>query len=199
MKKSRYQENNAYFSRVFKFSLIASLSIMTILFYLFPKFKTIYFRQAHTIEADIYVSDIPVTRQPAEKIKPPPMRPNGFIPIPGDEIEFPEEIDISGSGRNTLLGEVSLGIPAEVPAKPILEIYPQVSGVTCKGIVRLLLLVDKSGRVTEVEMVENTTSSSRCLELAMNAARKSEWLPASVDGKKVNSWVMKVFKFNIKE
>ena len=199
MKNSRYQENNAYFSRVFKFSLIASLSIMTILFYLFPKFKTVYFHQAHTIKADIYVSDIPVTRQPVEKIKPPPMRPNGFIPVPGDDIEFPEEIEISGTGKNTLFGEFSPGIPAEVPAKPILEIYPQVSGVTCKGIVRLLLLVNKSGKVTEVEMVENTTSSGKCLEFAMNAARKSEWLPANVNGKEVDSWVMKVFKFNIKE
>jgi len=179
--------------------MIASLFMMTTLFYLWPKFNTRPFHRSAELHVDIFVSDIPVTRQPEKRMKPPPLRPNGFIPVPGNEMELPDEITISGSGRNTLLGEILSGVPAEIPAKPVLEIYPQVSGVTCKGIVRLLLLVNKSGRVMEVEMVENTTASQECLELAREAAKKSEWLPARANGKDVDSWVIKVFKFNIKE
>jgi outer membrane biosynthesis protein TonB len=199
MKKSRYQKNNAYFKRIFKISLIVSLFFMITLFYLWPRFTALPFHRSAELKVDIFVSDIPVTRQPEKRMKPPPLRPNGFIPVPGNETELPDEIAISGSGENTLLGEIPSGLPAEIPAKPILEIYPQVSGVTCKGTVRLLLLVNKSGRVTEVEMVENTTASQECLELAREAAKKSEWLPARANGKEVDSWVIKVFKFNTKE
>lgn len=199
MKTSRYQKNNAYFAHILKISLISSLLILTTLFYLWPRFNSLDFHRSAKLKVDIFVSDIPVTRQPENRLKPPPLRPNAYIPVPGNEMELPKEISISGSGENTLLGEIPSGIPAEIPAKPILEIYPQVSGVTCKGIIRLLLLVNKSGRVTEVEMVENTTASQECLELARKAAKKSEWIPARANGKEVDSWVIKVFKFNTKE
>jgi TonB family protein len=89
------------------------------------------------------------------------------------------------------------GIPAETPARPILEVYPDVSGFFCKGFVHLLLLVNEKGNIESAEVIQNSTGSNQCGEMAVEAAKKSQWMPASVDNKSVSSWVEKIYKFNI--
>ncbi len=85
-----------------------------------------------------------------------------------------------------------------IPPKPILEVYPTVSGLSCSGYIRLLLLVNKNGVAESIEIIENTTQLDTCLTLAVEAARKSRWIPAKVEKKAGDTWVTKTYKFNVK-
>jgi hypothetical protein len=87
----------------------------------------------------------------------------------------------------------------ETPPKPILEVYPTVSGLSCTGYIRLLLLVNKNGSAESIEIIENTTQADTCLSLTIEAVRKSRWIPAKIDKKAVDTWVTKTYKFNVKQ
>lgn len=196
---SKFAMKELRYRRTFKFALILSLFIWVVFFYLFPKFKMISPSEEKRIDIKIYVSDIPQTLQKNNATSPPPAKPYGFIPIPAEEADFPEEITFStipGSGKATSFAS---GIAPEVPPKPILEVYPTVSGVSCSGHIRLLLLVNKNGIVESFEIVENTTQTDTCVALAIEAAKKSRWIPAKVNNRAVDSWVTKTYKFNVKQ
>ncbi len=194
--QTRQQKEDSYRS-VFKISLLISLFLITVLFYLFPRFQRLPSPRYLPVKVKIYVSEIPVTRQTSRSAKPPPRRPGMGVPVVAEEPDLPEEIPIdfgSGAGENTVSME---GLPAEIPARPVLELYPDVSGISCKGYVHLLLLVNILGKIETVEVVENTTGSRQCLERAIRAAKKSLWQPARVGNKPVKSWVSKTYKFNL--
>jgi hypothetical protein len=183
----------------FKYSLLVILCLLVSIFYLFPRFSQRKVWKSPPIQIKIYVSDIPQTSQPKRLIKPPPARPSGFIPIPADDSDFPEEIILSDiPGTLNSHGTVN-AVPPEVSAKSLLEIYPSTLGVTCKGYVRVLLLINKTGRVESIEILENTTTADTCVSLVREAAFKSQWIPAKVKNEAVNSWVVKIYKFNLKK
>lgn len=192
------KEKTLLFSKIFKISLIISLIFITLLLYLFPKFNKLPDLRKQKIKIKIYVSDIPQTKQKT-KIALLPGKPYGVIPIPSETDELPEEITIPGSDNiDSLTGNLlTAGIPPEIPAKPILEVYPNVSRVDCKGYVRLLLLINKLGRTESIEVLENTTFSNECLSLTINAVKRNLWIPAKVNNKPVKSWITKTYKFNI--
>ena len=194
-----YKVKETYFRRIFKIALFASLLLLTIIFYLFPKFAKLSNRGNKTIDIKIYISDIPQTIQPKTAAVPPPPKPYGFIPVPAEEADFPEEISLSKFPGTGLSQETVTGIAPEIPPKPILEVYPTVSGLSCSGYVRLLLLVNKKGVAESIEILENTTQLDTCLSLALEAAKKSRWIPAKVDKKAVDTWVTKTYKFNVKQ
>jgi len=145
---------------------------------------------------EIYVSDIPQTTQ--KRGRPlPPQRPVSGVPVAVDDADLPEEIPFEDLTGLTIENEGVGGVLAENPARPILEVYPDVSGITCKGFIRLLLLVNEKGKIESVEVIQNSTGSQKCGELSAEAAKKSQWMPARVDNKPVSSWVEKIYKFNI--
>jgi TonB family protein len=175
-----------------------SLGILTLVFYVFPKFASITEERRQKIKIKLFVSDIPQTRQTHDSRTPPP-KPSGVIPVAGEEDEFPKEISIRHELGISSGDPLAAGIPPEIAAKPVLEVYPNVSGVTCKGYVRLLLLINEQGRVELIEVLENSTRIDQCQKLAIEAAKKSRWIPAKVNEKSVDSWVTKTYKFNIKK
>jgi TonB family protein len=191
-------EHDQYFLDILKISLMISLGILILVFYIFPKFTGITEVSRQKINIKLFVSDIPQTRQLHTSRMPPP-KPTGVIPIVGDEDEFPEEISVQRDLGISAGDPLAAGIPPEIAAKPLLEVYPNVSGVTCKGYVKLLLLVNKVGRAEIIEVLENSTRAEQCKKLAIEAAKKSRWIPAKVNEKSVDSWVTKTYKFNIKK
>ncbi len=66
-----------------------------------------------------------------------------------------------------------------------------------QGYIRVLLLVNTRGQVETMEVIENTTMGDTCLALVKQAAYKSRWIPAQRKGQPVNSWVLKIYKFNL--
>ena len=62
-----------------------------------------------------------------------------------------------------------------------------------------VLLVNKKGIAEAFEIVENTTLLDTCVSLAIEAAKKSRWIPARVNDQAVDTWVTKTYKFNVKQ
>jgi hypothetical protein len=151
------------------------------------------------IQLEVYVSNIPQTVQNVKSSHPPPAKPSGYIPIPAETMDLPEEIFISTLPGNDTTVQLSLGIAPEIPPKPLFEVYPRISGVTCKGQVSLLLLVNENGRTESIEVLQNSTAQDTCLKVAIEAARKSRWIPARVLDEPVSSWITKTYKFNIEK
>jgi hypothetical protein len=112
-------------------------------------------------------------------------------------MDLPEEISLSKLPGKELSDDIPIGIMPEIPPKPLFEVYPSISGVTCKGQVSLLLLVNKSGITENVEVLENSTLQDTCLKVAIEAAQKSRWIPAKVNEEPVSSWITKTYKFDI--
>ncbi len=191
-------DRDQYFFKTFKQSLVITLILLITIFYFFPRFDKISHQKSPEIPIKIYVSDIPVTRQKQSARPPAPSKPSGVIPIPAEKDVLPERIEIGGDSSALSPAFPNAGIPAEVPARPLLEVYPDVSGTSCKGFIRILLLVNKQGKVESYEILENSTGSEKCAGLAITAARKSRWIAAKVGGEPVESWVTKTYKFNVR-
>ncbi len=191
---------NHYFRHIFRLSLIVSITFLAILFYLFPRFNRNTDVKKTVSDVKIYVSDIPVTIQKTGRPKLPPRRPDSGIPVASENIEIPDELPLDQASANLeIQGADSLaaGLMTEVPARPLLEIYPDVKGSSCKGYISLLLLVDTSGKIEDMKVLKNTTQSDSCLKQVREAVFKSVWIPARAGEKKVKSWTKKTYKFNI--
>lgn len=104
-----------------------------------------------------------------------------------------------GSGSGTGAGEGSgwgFGYKA-LPFVPrqILEVVPQnPEGV--KGTIRLVLKIGTDGFVKEDKIIYNTTNNAACLMNTIEAAYKSRWEKISIEGKRIEYWVEKTYKFN---
>jgi len=182
---------------IFKCSLLLSLGFLVLIFYLFPRFSENKKIKTEPLQIQIYVSDIPQTHHPARKPHSPPARPAPSLYVPVEDQDLPEEVNLEGFYENQPAEKFLEGISPEIPAKSWLEVYPSTLGVTCKGYIRVLLLVNARGQVETMEILENTTMADTCLSLVRQAAFKSRWIPAEMKGQPVNSWVIKVYKFNL--
>jgi TonB family protein len=192
-------DNETQFRLRFRIALILSLSLCIAVFYFFPRFGSISTPKKQAIRITIQVSEIPPTHQPLAKRPARPPVPEKGIPVVGEEAEFPEDLPLSHLAGETLTIGQAAGKPVEIPARPLLDVYPDISTTSCKGVVRLLLLVNRTGKIEAVEVLENTTGSQKCLSLAIQAARRSRWLPARINQQPVDSWVTKTYKFNLEE
>jgi hypothetical protein len=190
---------NIEFWHTFKYSLMITLGILILVFYLFPRFSDRRVLKTQPIQIRIYINDIPQTRQPQRMKRLPPRRPVTFIPVTGEEPDFPDEIVLEELTGTAYSSGSEISLPPETPAKSLLEVYPSTSGVTCKGYIRVLLLINKTGMVETAEVLENTTLADTCISLVREAALKSRWIPAKVKDEAVSSWVVKEYKFDLKK
>ena len=99
----------------------------------------------------------------------------------------------SGIGDGSGSGSGYLSLPF-VP-RQILEVVPQnVDGV--KGTIILLLMIGKDGFVKENKIIFDTSNNAACLKNTIEAAYKSRWEQVKVEGKQVQYWIEKTYKFN---
>lgn len=86
---------------------------------------------------------------------------------------------------------------ATLPFMPrqILEVLPQNTD-DAEGIIVLVLMIGIDGRVKEHKIVYNTTNNSVCLKNTIDAAYKSKWEPVKIEGKQIQYWIEKTYRFN---
>lgn len=105
----------------------------------------------------------------------------------------------SGSGSGVGEGDGSgwgFGYkPLPFMPRQILEVVPQNTEGT-KGTIRLVLKIGTDGSVKEDKVIYNTTNNAACLKNTMEAAYKSRWEKISIEGKQIQYWVEKTYKFN---
>ncbi len=145
----------------------------------------------------ITLQDLPprtIQRLPPKR--PQRILPSLFIPIPVEDEELPEPLEVAESGQPTnQLGEASPARVVEIPPRPLLEIYPDTGELTCKGEIVLFIFVTQTGKVQDIQVLKNTTNSSQCLQRTIQAVRQTRWLPGRHNGQPADMWVKKTFRF----
>jgi protein TonB len=147
----------------------------------------------------VSVEDIPITRQ--GKKKPPPQKP--AVPIPSDREDIPEEETIEPIEFDFFVdnGADGVGTPTRVPPRPIAWVIPEYPekekkrGI--KGEVKISIQIDEKGRVVDAVVVENTTGSELCAQSAIRAALASRFIPAKVNGKPQEDWLIMPYRFDL--
>ena len=64
------------------------------------------------------------------------------------------------------------------------------------GILKLSLKINENGEVIDHRILYNSLDCTTCLNEIIQAAYRSKWEPAIVNGKKEDYWVMKSYSFN---
>jgi hypothetical protein len=173
------------------------------LFYIFPDFTINRELLTNSIDIKIYLEDIPITSQ-QENFRPSKNKSEKIaIPVPLDVQESSKEIEDDEFAGESAPENISLPNPiikkiVDIPAKSLLDKYPEIQNLNCDGIIKLLLLINKKGVVEQVELIENQTGNADCLQRCMEVAKSGKWIPAKVGTEFVDSWVTKVYKFDIK-
>ena len=88
---------------------------------------------------------------------------------------------------------------APIMVKSVSPEYPQGAlemGIT--GTVWLKVLVDETGRILEAKIVKDSGKDVGFEEAALAAAMKTEWKPATSDGKPISVWITYEIDFDIK-
>jgi TonB family protein len=184
---------------------ILSFCLVILLFLLFPRYKIQRQKPVATIITSLHVEDIPLTRQGAPR-QPPP-RP--VIPIASEDEFYPDDITIEdtelsfddytlGEGSSSALRGTEIFQP-----RPIFEVIPEYSEELQKqgieGIVKLHLHIDQFGRVIEVIVLENSTSSAVCANAAKSAALKGRYVPAKKNGQPAELWITRTYTFGLQK
>ncbi|GAB4330984.1 MAG: hypothetical protein Kow0037_07270 [Calditrichia bacterium] len=198
--KKRQRLQYFYWKRILRISVILVNSLFILLFYLYPKFEKYSTLQRQKIDIQIFIEDIPLTNQEFRLEKREAPDATRDLPVAfSDEPELPDSLKLFVVAKRN-----SSGSPAAfqkhviTKAKIIYEQYPELQKTKCNGRIRLLLLVEINGKVAEIEVVENSTGSVECLEVAKRACLNSRWLPAIQAGKPIPSWVEKTYLFKEK-
>ena len=180
--------------------------LISIAFYVFPKFLGEAQRMENNIVEEIESFDIPQT----EQIKPPEPPPRPSVPIASEDEFFDEDITIEDTdfddwddwdapppppgGPNIRFIPFDKAPVARVPIKPI---YPEIAREAgIEGKVVIQFFVNNKGVVTEAYVLKGIPNTGLD-EAALNAVLKSKWKPARQRDKKVGVWVTQNVKFEL--
>lgn len=203
MKRRLIYLRNTY-QRTIRWALVSALAFLLVVLHLFPKNVQSPPRELQRVDFHFTIEEIPATRQTVRKGRTPPPRP--VIPVPSEDPEVPQDVTIDESLFSYHFGDSPLGQSGltagkadTIPPRPIVQVLPEypkeLQKQNVRGIVRLMLWVDEQGNVTEAVVVENTTSNAVCEEEALDAARRSSYIPAKINGESVGSWVACTYSF----
>jgi TonB family protein len=184
--------------------LIFSLLLMITVFFTSQRIP-LSKKKAYRLSALTTVAMDIVTQTNQGGLKRPPNLPQVPIPVedeylPEDEtIEFTdldvfEDIplfDGDGTGGSSLVG---VGRPR--PIREVIPEYPKSERSRgFAGEVILDILVNAMGKVDSVRVVNNTTRSLRLAQAAVDAALRSQYMPAKRDGRPVPIWIQRPYRF----
>lgn len=183
------------YQRNIQISYIIALILFVLLFYLFPRFSW-HKADLPEFKPTLQVIDIPPTRQVSSARPARPAKP--VIPVEGDETELLNDVEIAID--KTMQGDDSLfiqGLPLSHKPRLILEVIPKTITENIRGEIILQLKISGTGTVKNYRVIKNTTNSALCLKEAIQAAQKSIWEAAVVNGKPVEYWIDKIYRFNM--
>jgi hypothetical protein len=191
---SRDKEN---YRRNLEVSFIATLSVIILIFYLYPRFTQSSRQVAHYVVPTIEVLHIPSTTQNIIK-RPKPVKP--FIPVESEEIDFLDNVQIKEllQGDSAAYNINSAPVSSkELPYTPrqLLDIIPEKTEEPVSGLIILSLRVGIDGEVKDYKVVKNTTDSNSCLQNVIKAALESKWESAVLRNQKVEYWIDKTYRF----
>lgn len=197
--------NKYFYLRNLEIGIIISLIVLLILFIYFPNLETGVEQKRNYPEPFITMIDIPNTKQEIEaieKLKIPRVESNLYIPESIEDDFILDDIDVESTltepafSDNPLVNET----PYEMSSLPfiprqILEVIPENKD-EFSGVIKLKLLIDKDGKVSDHKLLTNTSQNERCLTSVLDAVYKSKWEPIKIEGNKIEYWIEKEYSFN---
>jgi len=191
------------FSINIKKALVITLAFFILLVFISPRIK-LSIKEVGQPNIIINVENIPLTRQ--TRMKPPPPKPT--VPIPSEDETIPEDATIEETTlKYTNIFDDPPGVSGIIgtkitPPKPIAWVFPEYPKEEKKkgvhGVVKLSIHIDNKGKVVEVIVLDNTTSSEKCAQAAVEAAYGSRFRPAKEGNRAVNFWITQPYRFAIK-
>ena len=196
-----------YSKRIHRLELatIIVLFFVISLFHVFPKKYNKFRVLNRNVLIDFTVESIPVTKQMVRRGKPRPQKPS--VPIPAEELDFPEDATIDDKSFEWNFGGspfgnagLTAGKADTIPPRPILQVMPeypeQLQKQKIKGSIKLLVRIGNNGAVKDVIVSHNTTGSDVFEKIAIEAAYKSSYLPAKTEKKAIDMWTSCTYSFS---
>ncbi|MCK5146086.1 energy transducer TonB [bacterium] len=202
------QELKAYRTRL-ELGLIISLSILIILFVFSKRLSSRIDIPVYIASDNIWALDLPPASRSGGAPKA-PLLPQ--IPIPSEDDALPEEETIELTDL-----DLSIGIPSIEGLWPgdsghvgggargprlIQEVVPEYPQDLIKkgvgGIILLSILINDRGIVDSVMVVDNSSGNRRLELCAVNAAKKTRYMPAGKKNKGKSLWVRRPYTFGDK-
>jgi TonB family protein len=204
MTKEFEKQKLSYRKRIEK-SLIISLAFLIVLLHVFPKVFEHEPREREPLPFTFEIEEIPVTKQTIRRGQQPPKKP--VIPVASEDPCIPEDLTIDETvidwnAGDALFGNsgLTVGRLDAIPPRPIVQVLPEypkeLQKQNVRGIVKVMIYVSERGQVREAVVTENSTGHDACSRAALNAAKKSSYLPALIGKKKVATWVSCTYSFN---
>ncbi len=192
------------YQKTIRQALVGALALLLILLHIFPKNVEHTAKEIPRLDFKFTIEDIPATRQTVRKGRTPPPRP--VIPVASEDPDVPQNLTIDETEFSYDFGDspagqsgLTAGKADTIPPRPMVQVLPEypkeLQKQNVRGIVRLMLWVNEKGQVEESVVVKNTTNSQVCAEEALDAARRSSYIPASINGKAVGAWVSCTYSF----
>ena len=187
--------------------ILSILIILSLLFYLRPKFLEEIKAEAQDEGEEIETIIIPPT-EILEQQK--PLKP--AIPVPEDDEFFEEEIEFQDTDFDSWddwdAPDASSGpnikfVPfdkAPVPkrGREVRPIYPEIAKEAgIEGTVYVLAFIDVNGNVTDTQ-IQKGVPNTGLDEAAESAVKASKWKPARQREKKVGVWITIPVRFELK-
>lgn len=97
-----------------------------------------------------------------------------------------------GSGIGSGTGDGTMAV--SFTPRQILEVIPEQRS-NFKGAVKLSVRIGKEGLVKDHKVLQNSTNSSECLAEVLKAAYKSKWQSVKIEGKLIEYWTEKTYRF----
>ena len=206
MKGVHGEEKAAYRVRLEK-ALIFSLGLMILIFLVSRRIphrtkKTWKLSVLTTVNMEM----TPQTTQGGGLPRPPTLP---QVPIPTEDEYIPDDETIEIT-RFDLFQDIPLfdgvggsgGYQGIGRPRPIREVIPEYPNSERKkgaeGVVILEIFVNAEGRVDSVRVLSNTSRSKRLELSAIEAAYKSQYVPAKRDGRNVPIWIQRPYRFERK-
>jgi protein TonB len=79
-------------------------------------------------------------------------------------------------------------VPPQLVTAPKPQYPPMARTLKVEGVVVVSVLVDENGRVAEARVVESSRPKVGLEEAALDAARRTQYRPATKDGIRVKMW-----------
>ncbi len=199
-----FEKDKLTYQKTIEKSLIISLAFLIILVHLFPKNVVLEPKDLPPLPFVFEVEDIPATQQMVRRGSQPPQRP--VIPVASEDPDIPmdatiDETLLDWNAGDNLYGNsgFTAGKADTIPPRPIVQVLPdypkELQKQNVRGTVKVMLYVNESGSVQEAVVTENTTNNEICADAALEAAKKSSYIPASIGEEKVGAWVASVYSF----
>lgn len=180
------------------------LLALLILFQLAPKRFGRKHPELAPVMVDFTIESIPATRQMLRRGSPRPPKPK--VPIPVEELEFPEDATIDAEAfkwqwLGSPLGNagITAGKADTLPPRPILQVMPEypeeLRNKKLSGSVKLLVRIGSDGSVLDVVVADNSTGSELFEKMAINAASRSSFAPAKSQNKNIEMWTTCIYSF----